>query len=680
MNGGVQQRKLRETNSNYEEVKVAKDTLKFHQISFTDPSLTSLFFKGIKGSNLSNHDLSKFWQDWITRKMDGKPKVGEVQFHAFFADLCPPGQQQGFSYQLTDNIFSYPCGDITLYEKYSGSVGEYKTVEQILKDLSIDIVSNTHVTDLFSREERIARQIQQMSGFFDGDKPDHFRGLKSQVISTFRPGLGNNNLIYANFFVEMKEDSMDRYKDMSKVLLEGKKALELFYFKHPDYSDDGSIYPVFCTLLAGHYLCSWVLYCVPEEVINNFDEGIPKTQSSLKVITSLKENCEAFVQMLTENVISTKGKMDVELKSALEQQTMNMRKCISKVAAFDSRRFCVLATPVVLDEYKNSYICSNNHVYWIDLEKDYVVGSRHCQSVAEASIRSSVLFLEKMGLNLTCRKYFDHSLSDGNWRCEFKKLKCRRNNSASLITTCTGKYVLKRFGDAEYSTREYECQKMLSDDCRLLLCRISPNVLIFRWGGIPLNQIHFTDRNTVIRYDILRNLMQLSLVKLNDVHTKLQRVHNDIKPSNILVKQDLKDIYFIDFEFAQPSGRYCESGTSNYIAPERLLDPVQSFYQSDLFSLGVTFASLVFSFKDKVTDWKYTWKLFNREDSVLATIFDIPSLDAGTDSMIVDDEAVPYTQDSNFETYMFILKSLLEFDYRDRCIEKTMKLLSEWDM
>ncbi|MCM8804166.1 MAG: serine/threonine protein kinase [Candidatus Omnitrophica bacterium] len=73
------------------------------------------------------------------------------------------------------------------------------------------------------------------------------------------------------------------------------------------------------------------------------------------------------------------------------------------------------------------------------------------------------------------------------------------------------------------------------------------------------------------------------------IHSK-KVVHNDIKPENIIVGNDLKEIKIIDFGFAEKISflkkkRSLIGGTEKYIAPERKKGIID--LRSDIYSYGV---------------------------------------------------------------------------------------------
>lgn len=86
------------------------------------------------------------------------------------------------------------------------------------------------------------------------------------------------------------------------------------------------------------------------------------------------------------------------------------------------------------------------------------------------------------------------------------------------------------------------------------------------------------------------------------IHSR-QIVHNDLKPSNIIVSEFDGMPRILDFGFADTPGYTSlkfEGGTSRYMAPERRVPSLKSSPASDVWSLGVILSQLAdFAGKDK---------------------------------------------------------------------------------
>ncbi len=82
------------------------------------------------------------------------------------------------------------------------------------------------------------------------------------------------------------------------------------------------------------------------------------------------------------------------------------------------------------------------------------------------------------------------------------------------------------------------------------------------------------------------------------IHSK-RIVHNDIKPENIIVGENLKDVKLIDFGFAEKVRFFRKrvsfvGGTEKYIAPERKEGVID--LKSDIYSYGVMLEEYLFNY------------------------------------------------------------------------------------
>ncbi|MEC4812855.1 MAG: ATP-binding sensor histidine kinase [Scytonema sp. PMC 1069.18] len=122
------------------------------------------------------------------------------------------------------------------------------------------------------------------------------------------------------------------------------------------------------------------------------------------------------------------------------------------------------------------------------------------------------------------------------------------------------------------------------------------------FGGISLK--HYFSHEETRFIPFLQKFLQIaiSLCETLDVLSHQRIIHKDIKPSNILINPDTKQVKIIDFSIASLLPRETQSlissnvleGTLAYISPEqtgrmnRLID-----YRTDFYSLGVTFYELL---------------------------------------------------------------------------------------
>lgn len=97
--------------------------------------------------------------------------------------------------------------------------------------------------------------------------------------------------------------------------------------------------------------------------------------------------------------------------------------------------------------------------------------------------------------------------------------------------------------------------------------------------------------NRRLTIDKCTEILRQSLVGLDYIH-KQQIIHNDVKPSNILVAED-GTVKLVDFGIVQLSGpvdqdkRAHVAGTVEYLSPE-LVQGGSPTFQSDLYALGIT--------------------------------------------------------------------------------------------
>ncbi|MDZ7958614.1 MAG: AAA family ATPase [Aulosira sp. DedQUE10] len=118
------------------------------------------------------------------------------------------------------------------------------------------------------------------------------------------------------------------------------------------------------------------------------------------------------------------------------------------------------------------------------------------------------------------------------------------------------------------------------------------------FGGISLR--HFTQGKTLT----LEQFLPIALQLLDSLHRLHQQrvIHKDIKPANILIHPDSKQIKLIDFSIASLLPRETQEiqspngleGTLAYLSPEQTGRMNRGIdYRSDFYSLGVTFFELL---------------------------------------------------------------------------------------
>ncbi|MEM7713742.1 MAG: AAA family ATPase [Cyanobacteria bacterium P01_A01_bin.68] len=124
-------------------------------------------------------------------------------------------------------------------------------------------------------------------------------------------------------------------------------------------------------------------------------------------------------------------------------------------------------------------------------------------------------------------------------------------------------------------------------------------------GGISLEQhIKTWKRNLVKESEVISNFLKIAVAIaeiLEQLHQH-QIIHKDIKPANILIHPDTKEIKLIDFsiasvlakEIARPVNTKDLEGTLFYLSPEQTGRMNRGIdYRSDFYSLGITFYELL---------------------------------------------------------------------------------------
>ena len=105
--------------------------------------------------------------------------------------------------------------------------------------------------------------------------------------------------------------------------------------------------------------------------------------------------------------------------------------------------------------------------------------------------------------------------------------------------------------------------------------------------GLTLQSIAVNELSLASKLTIALSLT-VELIRLHD--PKLYggvHIHNDIKPSNIMVNLDNMTARFIDYGFATRSGEIFWGGTPLYEAPEYLDGKAPRRRSGDVYSLGL---------------------------------------------------------------------------------------------
>jgi predicted ATPase/signal transduction histidine kinase/GAF domain-containing protein len=118
------------------------------------------------------------------------------------------------------------------------------------------------------------------------------------------------------------------------------------------------------------------------------------------------------------------------------------------------------------------------------------------------------------------------------------------------------------------------------------------------WGGLSLNQ--YLQQRTFGWVEVLKIALQLTTV-LHDLHQQ-RVIHKDIKPANVLINPESKEIKLIDFSIASLLPKETQEiqnpnileGTLAYLAPEQTGRMNRGIdYRADYYALGVTLYQLL---------------------------------------------------------------------------------------
>ncbi|MBD2635221.1 AAA family ATPase [Limnothrix sp. FACHB-881] len=118
------------------------------------------------------------------------------------------------------------------------------------------------------------------------------------------------------------------------------------------------------------------------------------------------------------------------------------------------------------------------------------------------------------------------------------------------------------------------------------------------WGGLSLNQ--YLQQHKLNWVEVLKIALQLTTI-LHDLHQQ-RVIHKDIKPANILINPESKEIKLIDFSIASLLPKETQEiqnpnileGTLAYLAPEQTGRMNRGIdYRTDYYSLGVTLYQLL---------------------------------------------------------------------------------------
>ncbi|MEM7714392.1 MAG: ATP-binding sensor histidine kinase [Cyanobacteria bacterium P01_A01_bin.68] len=123
------------------------------------------------------------------------------------------------------------------------------------------------------------------------------------------------------------------------------------------------------------------------------------------------------------------------------------------------------------------------------------------------------------------------------------------------------------------------------------------------FGGISLKE-YFNDLEILNKTSLLTEFLQIAISLCDILDTLYQQrvIHKDIKPANILINPETKQVKLIDFSIASLLNKETQEiknpnvleGTLSYISPEQTGRMNRGIdYRSDFYSLGVTFYELL---------------------------------------------------------------------------------------
>ncbi len=162
------------------------------------------------------------------------------------------------------------------------------------------------------------------------------------------------------------------------------------------------------------------------------------------------------------------------------------------------------------------------------------------------------------------------------------------------------------FGELLQFRNQYTIAKNLKSPLIIQTYSLEPYqngyVLVMEFGGISLKD-YFTNVETLdVTFLIEFLLVAIALCNTLDILYRTRIIHKDIKPANILINPETKQVKLIDFSIASLLPRETQTlvnpnvleGTLAYISPEQTGRMNRGIdYRTDFYSLGVTFYELL---------------------------------------------------------------------------------------
>ncbi|MDB9515330.1 AAA family ATPase [Kamptonema animale CS-326] len=152
----------------------------------------------------------------------------------------------------------------------------------------------------------------------------------------------------------------------------------------------------------------------------------------------------------------------------------------------------------------------------------------------------------------------------------------------------------------QYTIAKNLCQAGIIQTYSLEPYRNGYALVMEDFGGISLQEWAIKEKNALS----LRELLEIAIALCNilDILYRDRVIHKDIKPSNILINPETKQVKLIDFSIASLLPRETQTlinpnvleGTLAYISPEQTGRMNRGIdYRTDFYSLGVTFYELL---------------------------------------------------------------------------------------
>ncbi|MEG4006748.1 AAA family ATPase [Microcoleus sp. Pol11C1] len=152
----------------------------------------------------------------------------------------------------------------------------------------------------------------------------------------------------------------------------------------------------------------------------------------------------------------------------------------------------------------------------------------------------------------------------------------------------------------QYTIAKNLCQPGIIQTYSLEPSRNGYALVMEDFGGISLQEWAIKGKNALS----LREFLEIALALCNtlDILYRKRIIHKDIKPSNILINPETKQVKLIDFSIASLLPRETQTlinpnvleGTLAYISPEQTGRMNRGIdYRTDFYSLGVTFYELL---------------------------------------------------------------------------------------